>query len=116
MLYFLLIINISLMAIGQICFKKSSIFIESNQQLPLVFKYAYNIYFYFGIFAFGIATIVWIKILSLAKLSSVYPMQSIAYILVAILAYFIFGEKINAYTIIGITLIISGIFFISQGR
>ncbi len=104
------------MAAGQICFKKSSLFIESNQQLPVLFRYIYNFWFYIGIFAFGVATIVWIKILSLAKLSSVYPMQSIAYILVAILAYFIFGEKINAYTIIGIALIISGIFFVSQGK
>jgi drug/metabolite transporter (DMT)-like permease len=116
MLYALLAINISLMAIGQICFKKSSVFIETNPQLPILLRYVYNLWFYIGISAFGIATIIWIKVLSLAKLSSVYPMQSFAYIIVAILAYFVFGEKINAYNIIGITLIIAGIFFVSQGK
>ena len=116
MLYALLAINILLMATGQIFFKKSSIFIELNPQLPILLKYLYNAWFYAGIFAFGIATIVWIKILSLAKLSSVYPMQSVAYIIVAILAYFIFGEKINTYNAIGIALIIVGIFFVSQGK
>lgn len=112
--YILLIINILLMAIGQILFKKSSLFIESHQELPIILKYLYNTWFCGGILAFGIATIVWVKILSLAKLSTVYPMQSVAYIIVAILAYFIFGEKITILNIVGISIIIIGVFLISQ--
>lgn len=112
--YILLGINILLMAIGQILFKKSSLFIESHQELPVILKYLYNTWFCGGILAFGIATIIWVKILSLAKLSTVYPMQSVAYIIVAILAYFIFGEKITLNTIIGTLIIIVGIILITQ--
>lgn len=114
MLYILLTVNILLMSIGQIFFKKSSIFIETNTHLPIILKYLYNIWFFVGILSFGVATIVWIKVLSLAKISQVYPMQSFAYIIVAILAYFIFGEKINIYTILGTAVIIIGLFIISQ--
>lgn len=114
--YVLLFFNITLMAIGQIFFKKSSIFIESHLDLPIVFRYLYNYWFFFGLASFGIATFVWIKILSLAKLSTVYPMQSLAYVVVAILSYYIFGEKLHFINAIGIAVIILGIFLASQGK
>ena len=114
MLYILLAVNILIMATGQILFKKSSIFIETHQELPILLKYLYNSWFYGGIFAFGIATIVWIKVLSLAKLSAVYPMQSIAYILVALLAYYIFGERMSIINAMGIIIIIVGVFLTSH--
>lgn len=104
------------MSIGQIFFKKSSLFIEENTNLVLIQKYLLNYWFWLGISSFGIATLVWIKILSLAKLSTIYPMQSICYIVVAILAFFIFQEKLNALNIVGIFIIMLGVFLISQGK
>jgi drug/metabolite transporter (DMT)-like permease len=116
MFYALFAINITLMAVGQIFFKKSSIFIESHSSFPIIFRYLYNYWFFFGLAFFGIATIIWIKILSLAKLSSVYPMQSLAYVAVAILSYYIFGEKLGIVNVLGIGVIIVGIFLVSQGK
>lgn len=116
MLPFLLALNISLMVVGQLLFKKSSIFIESHLNLPILLRYLYNYWFFFGLAAFGVATILWIKILSLAKLSSVYPMQSLAYVAIAVLSYFLFGEKLGTLNILGIALVILGIFFIAQGK
>ncbi|NTW90025.1 MAG: EamA family transporter [Candidatus Moranbacteria bacterium] len=114
MLYVLLAVNIALMVIGQICFKKSSVFIEAHVELPLLLRYAQNAWFYAGITAFGTATIVWIKVLSMERLSAVYPMQSIAYILVAIASFFLFGERLNAVNIVGIFAIILGVILVSQ--
>lgn len=114
MLYLYLTINIALMAIGQIFFKKSSFFIESNSELGVFTRYLYNFWLYAGILAFGIATLIWIKILSFGKISAVYPLQSIAYVLVAILAFFIFGEKISALNALGILVIIAGIFLVTR--
>ncbi|MCX6751895.1 MAG: EamA family transporter [Candidatus Nomurabacteria bacterium] len=114
MLYLLLGINIILMAAGQIFFKKSSIFLKDHQELSILLKYLYNFWFCTGIFIFGIATIVWVKILSLTKLSYVYPMQSVSYVLVAVLAFFIFGEKVSLLNIIGMIIIIFGVFLLSQ--
>lgn len=114
MLYMLLTINISLMVIGQIFFKKSSVFIEAHTELPLLLRYLQNAWLYAGLAAFGTATIVWIKVLSMERLSTVYPMQSIAYILVAIASFFLFGERLNAVNIVGIFTIILGVMLVSQ--
>jgi len=116
MLYLLLFFNIGLMVAGQIFFKKSSIFIEAHPDLSVITRYLYNYWFYLGLCFFGVATLIWIKILSLAKLSAVYPMQSLAYVAVAILSYYIFGEKLGLLNILGIAVIIVGIFLVSQGK
>jgi uncharacterized membrane protein len=103
-----------LMAIGQIFFKKSSIFIEQNPQLPFLMKYLQNFWLYGGLSIFGVATLLWIKTMSLGKLSTLYPIQSIAYILVAIFAFFIFEEKLNFTNMLGMLVIIAGVFLVSQ--
>jgi uncharacterized membrane protein len=116
MLYLLLALNIILMSVGQIFFKKSSIFIEDHTYLNIVQKYFYNHWFLSGVFVFGIATFVWVKVLSLTKLSTIYPIQSICYVIVAVLAFFVFGEKITFINSLGILIIILGVLLISQGK
>lgn len=105
-----------LMSVGQIFFKKSSIFIEENGQLSFFLKYLCNTWLYGGVFIFGIATLLWIKALSFGKMASLYPIQSIAYIAVAILAFYIFKEKISYLNFLGMIIIILGVFFVSQGK
>lgn len=114
MLYVLLGINIAFMVIGQIFFKKSSVFMETNAHVPLLMRYVQNAWLYAGLAAFGFATLVWIKVLSLERLSAVYPMQSVAYILVAIASFYLFGERLNVLNIVGIFTIILGVVLVSQ--
>lgn len=113
-LILLLALEITLMALGQILFKKSSLFIEAHGDLPFLLRYLYNTWLYAGVLIFGTATLVWIKILSLEKLSMVYPMQSIAYILVAIASFYLFGERLSLINFAGIITIIIGVILISQ--
>lgn len=113
-LILLLALEITLMALGQILFKKSSLFIEAHGDLSLLLRYFYNTWLYAGVFIFGTATLIWIKILSLEKLSVVYPMQSIAYILVAIASFYLFGERLSLVNFVGIITIIIGVILISQ--
>jgi drug/metabolite transporter (DMT)-like permease len=114
--YFLLSINILIMAFGQILFKKSGLLIQAHPEYSLIKKYVLNYWLISGVSLFVIATFIWVKILSIAKLSTVYPMQSFAYILVAVASYFIFGEKLSFISITGIGFIMLGIFLISQGK
>ena len=53
-------------------------------------------------------------VLSKVDLSFAYPFLSLAYVAVAIFAYFVFREEVNAMRIIGIALICGGTFFIAQ--
>lgn len=116
MLYILLSFNIILMATGQMLFKKSSLVMLEHADLPLIMRYITNYWLYLGVIAFGVATLLWVKILSMAKISYVYPLQSINYIIVSLLAYYIFGEKLSSITFIGIIFILIGISLIAQTK
>ena len=53
-------------------------------------------------------------VLSKVELSFAYPFLSLAYVLVAVWSYFLFGENLNAYRIAGIALICIGTVLISR--
>lgn len=112
MTYFLLTVNIVLMSIGQLFFKQSAIFINNNS-FNFIQRYLYNPWFYGACFFFGIATLTWVQILTNMKISIAYPVLSISYILTALGAYFIFGERMAPINIIGIFLVMSGVTLIS---
>ncbi|GIU68963.1 MAG: hypothetical protein KatS3mg002_0199 [Candidatus Woesearchaeota archaeon] len=62
-----------------------------------------------GIFFYGLSSLIFIMVLRITDLSIAYPMTSLAYIFVTLLSYKLLKEKINAYKIIGIILIIIGV-------
>jgi uncharacterized membrane protein len=110
----LAVLTAILMSIGQIFFKKSSLYIESHQDLSFLMQYLSNSWLYAGLFVFGVATLIWIKAMSLGKLSALYPIQSSAYILVAIAAFYIFGERLSLINVIGMLVIIAGVFLVAS--
>lgn len=111
--YLFLAINIGLMSIGQLLFKQSANFLNSNEQLSFINKFLLNPWFYGAVFSFGISTFIWVKILTQMKLSIAYPILSVSYILTSAGAFFIFGEKLNAINTIGIACIILGVSLVS---
>ena len=66
-----------------------------------------------GLVLYGIATVLWLYILSRVELSLAYPVQSFAYILAVFGAYYIFQEPLNAAKITGCLLILAGVACIS---
>ena len=72
-------------------------------------------YVWCGIAIYGLATLIWMFILSRANLSTVYPMQSLAYVFGLLAKIMLFGEKVTAAGWIGVLLIISGVFLTGIG-
>lgn len=111
---FLLILANTLMLVsGQFLWKfglqsKSNVF----ESFYSVIKLFLSPYVLSGLFLYGLATVLWLFILTRVPLSVAYPIQSIAYILAAVGAYFVFGESITVYKIIGCTFIMIGVAFI----
>lgn len=72
-------------------------------------------FFDIGIIMYGLATLVWIRILSIEPLSVAYPiLVSITFMLVTLGAIVLFKESLNANKIIGLLVIIAGIIVISR--
>ncbi len=65
-----------------------------------------------GIALYVLSTAIWLVVLSQEELSLVYPLVGTGYVLTAILAKFLFKEKLTAFRMFGIILIILGAYLI----
>lgn len=70
---------------------------------------------FLGLCTFVISMASHLFVLSKVELSFAYPFLSLAYVAVAIFAYFVFHEDLNAYRIAGIAAICLGTILIAQG-
>ena len=64
---------------------------------------------------FVVSTLSHLYVLSKVELSFAYPFLSLAYVAVAVFAYFVFREDLNAWRIAGIGFICVGTILIAQG-
>ncbi len=81
---------------------KNVIFLISS-----IFK---NIHILIGLFFYGFSLILWLFALSKLKLSMAYPATSLMYVFIILASWFVFKEAINFYQIMGIVMILIGLF------
>ena len=67
-----------------------------------------------GLIFFGASFLLWVKVLAKSDLSYAYPMVSLGYILVVFLSKFLFNEPFSTNKIIGIVMIITGVFVLNR--
>lgn len=67
-----------------------------------------------GLVLFGGSFLLWIKVLTKSDLSYAYPMVSLGYVVVALLSKFLLNESFTANKIIGVLMIISGVFVLNK--
>lgn len=74
-----------------------------------------DIPFLLGVFLYGLAAVVWVGVLSLEELSLSYPvLVSLTFLLVTAGAVVIHRESITPLKIVGMCLMLSGIFVITR--
>lgn len=115
--YGLMVISILLAVAGQLLMKKGMIGFGSfpvSQMLIKLIPIFFNPFVFFGLVCFGFSSIFWLVVLSRMPLSLVYPMVSVAYVLVALASYFWLGENLNPLRWGGIFVIILGVILISR--
>lgn len=114
----LLVISILTTASAQLCFKKGvlklgELSFSFSGILSLIPKIMQNIWLVLGIFLFGISFLLWLFILSKLKLNIAYPIAvSVEVSLASLGAWIFFHEYLSLIQIIGIIIVIIGIFFI----
>ncbi|VTU22365.1 Undecaprenyl phosphate-aminoarabinose flippase subunit ArnF [Variovorax sp. SRS16] len=67
-----------------------------------------------GLTCYAVSVVVWIIALSRVEVSIAYPMLSIGYVLNAVLAWWLFGEDLNAQRWLGIGVIIVGVVLVAR--
>lgn len=79
-----------------------------------IFQILFNPWVFAGLATFAISMASHLFVLSKVELSFAYPFLSLAYVVVAVIAYFVFREDINSWRIAGIAFICVGTVLIAQ--
>ncbi|OQM77469.1 EamA family transporter [Manganibacter manganicus] len=87
---------------------------EGANPLLKLLQVVVNPWVFFGLCTFVISMASHLYVLSKVELSFAYPFLSLAYVAVAVFAYFLFREDLNAWRIAGIALICAGTVLIAQ--
>ncbi|RNF38250.1 EamA family transporter [Planococcus salinus] len=74
-----------------------------------VVKLFFTPFIFSGLAMYGLATVLWLFILTKVPLSIAYPLQSSAYVIAVVGAFFIFGESITPWKIAGVCFIMLGV-------
>jgi drug/metabolite transporter (DMT)-like permease len=67
-----------------------------------------------GLIAYGSGVVFWLAALSYLEVSYLYPFASLSYVGIIIGSYVLFKEDINRLRLLGIAVIILGVFITSQ--
>lgn len=82
--------------------------------LPIGMKIAFQPWIVAGLGCYVISVVVWILALSRVQVSVAYPMLSIGYVVNAAIAYWWFGEAVTPMRLVGIGVIILGVFIVAR--
>ena len=69
-----------------------------------------------GLCMYVMSVVVWLLVLSRVQVSFAYPMLSIGYVVNALAANYFFGEPLTSMRMLGIFIIISGVYLVAQSN
>ena len=114
----LALVSISLGAVGQFLLKVGvnrigGIAFKRAELVSTVGKIATQPFIVVGILLFVLSMVIWLAVLSKMELSRAYPMVSISYVLVALMARYFLGEPLAWIRLIGIAVILVGVILVN---
>lgn len=86
----------------------------ADTMIARIFQILFNPWVFAGLTTFAISMASHLYVLSKVELSFAYPFLSLAYVAVAVFAYFVFREDLNSWRIAGIAFICVGTVLIAQ--
>jgi multidrug transporter EmrE-like cation transporter len=104
-----LLLKLGMIQIGQFEFSMANI-------VPIGFKVAGNPPIMTGLCLYVFSVGIWLLVLSRVQVSFAYPMLSIGYVVNALAAYYLFGEPLTSLRILGIFIIIAGVYLVVQSN
>lgn len=105
MFYFYLLLCVAGMALGQLLFKQAALSLTAFSPLALLG----NGWLLLALALYGATTLGWVWILRHMPLAVAYPFMSLAFVLVPVLAWLIWGEPVHWRTWAGSGLIVAGV-------
>jgi drug/metabolite transporter (DMT)-like permease len=94
------------MSVGQILFKCAAV---QSSKFPGLLAFARNPYLISAVGIYGVATLLWVWQLKYIPLNRAYPLFALAFAIVPLLSWGLFGERVRMIYVIGVIFIIYGI-------
>jgi multidrug transporter EmrE-like cation transporter len=115
----LVITGVLLNAAAQFALKASvrdvgAIALSASSALPMALRVGAEPWLWLGLGCYGVSVIVWILALSRVEVSIAYPMLSIGYVVNALAAWAWLGESMNPAKVLGIGIIVLGVFVLAR--
>ncbi|MEA3494249.1 MAG: EamA family transporter [Candidatus Margulisiibacteriota bacterium] len=85
---------------------------ELKDVFSIVFQVIKNPFVLMSILFMCSSFFLWMYILSRFKLGLIFPLTALTYVFVALISFFILGEKFSPFNYFGVALIASGVFFL----
>ncbi len=116
----LIIFGVLLNAIAQLALKAGvrdlgPIGLSMDQVVPTSLRLMGEPYLWTGLTLYAVSVVVWILALSRVDVSIAYPMLSLGYVVNAFAAYWLFGEVLTPMRLVGIAVIIVGVYILTRG-
>jgi multidrug transporter EmrE-like cation transporter len=102
-----LLLKAGVTAVGHFEFSRANI-------LPIGMKLAFQWPIIGGLTCYVVSVVVWILALSRVEVSIAYPMISLGYVLNAVGAWYFFGEVITIQRLVGIGIILLGVYVLAR--
>lgn len=81
---------------------------------PITLQVAMNPYIVIGLGCYVVSVAVWLMGLSRVDVSVAYPLLSLGYVFTAVIAYYFLNENVSYLRVIGIFVILFGVFLITR--
>jgi drug/metabolite transporter (DMT)-like permease len=99
----------TMLAFGQVCFKSVGLLLHGRSGIEAIALVLRAPSLYFALTLYGGATLLWIWILSRVTLSQAYPWVAIGMIIVPLLGWLVFGERVSPVFWLGVAFIVVGV-------
>ena len=114
------LVSVFLAVVGQLLLKMGMLRVGkfSFNMSTLVYQYIkilLNPFVIAGLVSFFVSMLIWLYVLSRMELSLAYPFVALNYILILFGSYFLFKETITPYKMIGVVVIIVGVYLVARG-
>lgn len=109
------ILTAALIAGGQILFKAGADKLEHSQGQGFILGVITSPTIIFACAIYALSIFLWIWVLKHAPLSKAYPFTALAYVLTPLLGAYFFKEQLSQSYIVGLLLLLAGLFVISLG-
>ena len=74
-----------------------------------IWQLIWNPYIIAAGFVYAAATVMWVWQLRFVPINQAYPVFALAFVIVPLLGWFLFGERVHPYYALGVVLIMSGV-------